>query len=184
MAKRSIAHENPAFVLDLLSYTIGNRDEMIVTTKLDEIEKEESGNEADDDDDDDNNNGGFEKLSEKSNPFGLFVLEIRQKIVQIIEKEKDVTTFGLKLIFIIGFIIYFGFAMSSKYGKPAFPIDGNVFHGNSGFALFFLVIFTIFVIAWEKFLSRYIDHLFESISISTEQNESWITIRSIMHRFS
>ncbi|CAF5081566.1 unnamed protein product, partial [Rotaria magnacalcarata] len=115
---------------------------------------------------------------------GLFVLEIRQKIVQIIEKEKDVTTFGLKLIFIIGFIIYFGFAMSSKYGKPAFPIDGNVFHGNSGFALFFLVIFTIFVIAWEKFLSRYIDHLFESISISTEQNESWITIRSIMHRFS
>ncbi|CAF3604560.1 unnamed protein product [Rotaria socialis] len=184
MTKRSIAHENPAFVLDLLSYTIDSRDGMIVATKLDEIEKQESDNDDDDDDDDDKNNVGFEKLSEKCDPIGLFVLKIRQKIVQIVEKEKDATTFAVKLIFIIGLIIYFGFAMSSKYGKPAFPIDGSVFHGNSGFALFFLVIFTIFVVAWEKFLGRYIDHLVESISISTEQNEPWLTIRSIMHRFS
>jgi hypothetical protein len=39
-------------------------------------------------------------------------------------------------MFLIGFIIYFGFVMSEKYGTPAFPIRGNIFHGNSGRILF------------------------------------------------
>ncbi|CAF4691464.1 unnamed protein product, partial [Rotaria sp. Silwood1] len=49
-----------------------------------------------------------------------------------------------------------------------------------GFALFFLVIFTIFVIAWEKFIGRTIERLCQHISTSTEENETWITIRNIM----
>jgi hypothetical protein len=38
----------------------------------------------------------------------------------------------LKILILIGFIIYFGFAMSEKYGTPAFPVRGNVFSSNSG----------------------------------------------------
>lgn len=53
-----------------------------------------------------------------------------------------------------------------------------------GFALFFLVTFTVFVISWEKYLGRLIDRLYESISTYTEENEAWITVSTIMHRFS
>ncbi len=40
--------------------------------------------------------------------------------------------YALKILFLIGFIIYFGFAMSERYGTPPFPIRGNVFTGNAG----------------------------------------------------
>jgi hypothetical protein len=42
---------------------------------------------------------------------------------------------ALKILFLIGFIIYFGFAMSVKYGTPAFPIIKNIFSGNAGMNL-------------------------------------------------
>jgi hypothetical protein len=41
----------------------------------------------------------------------------------------------LKILVLIGFIIYFGFAMSARYGTPAFPINGNIFYGNAGIDL-------------------------------------------------
>lgn len=38
----------------------------------------------------------------------------------------------LKALALIGFFIYFGFSMSGQFGRPAFPIKGNVFQGNYG----------------------------------------------------
>ncbi|CAF2723753.1 unnamed protein product [Rotaria sp. Silwood2] len=178
---RSNGLENSAFVLDQQSSRINTRHGIIVTTKLQDIEDEDDDEEEEEED---KNNVGFEKLSGEGHRIGLFVLKIRQRIIKLIEKEKTLAIFGLKLIFIIGFIIYFGFAMSNRYGTSAFPIRGNIFRGNSGFALLFLVLFTIFVIVWEKFLGRSIEHLYQHISTSTEENEICIAIRNIRHRLS
>ncbi|CAF1231477.1 unnamed protein product [Rotaria sp. Silwood1] len=177
MVKKSNGVENPTFVLNHQSSEINTRHGIIVTTKLQGIDDVDDDEEEEEED---KNNLGFEKLSGEGHRIGLFVLKIRQRLSQLIEKEKTIAIYGLKLIFIIGFIIYFGFAMSKNYGTPVFPIHGNIFRGNSGFALFFLVIFTIFVIAWEKFIGRTIERLCQHISTSTEENETWITIRNIM----
>ncbi|CAF3490657.1 unnamed protein product [Rotaria sp. Silwood1] len=181
MVKKSNGIENPTFVLNHQSSEINTRHGIIVTTKLQGIDDVDDDEEEEEED---KNNLGFEKLSGEGHRIGLFVLKIRQRLSQLIEKEKTIAIYGLKLIFIIGFIIYFGFAMSKNYGTPVFPIHGNIFRGNSGFALFFLVIFTIFVIAWEKFIGRSIERLYQHISTSIEENETWITIRNIIYRFS
>ncbi|CAF0969559.1 unnamed protein product [Rotaria sp. Silwood1] len=181
MVKKSNGIENPTFVLNHQSSEINTRHGIIVTTKLQGIDEVDDDEEEEEED---KNNLGFEKLSGEGHRIGLFVLKIRQRLSQLIEKEKTIAIYGLKLIFIIGFIIYFGFAMSKNYGTPVFPIHGNIFRGNSGFALFFLVIFTIFVIAWEKFIGRSIERLYQHISTSIEENETWITIRNIIYRFS
>ncbi|CAF4443513.1 unnamed protein product, partial [Rotaria magnacalcarata] len=57
--------------------------------------------------------------------------------------------------------------MSAQYGTPAFPILGNLFRGNYGFALFFLVVLVIFGVAWEKFLRNLLERLIKIISTST-----------------
>ncbi|CAF4683927.1 unnamed protein product, partial [Rotaria sp. Silwood2] len=189
--------ENPAFISDPPSTLINIRDEIMLTTKLQETRDKDDD---DDDDDDDKNNSGFEKLSDEGHGIGLFLLQIRKKLIQIIKKQKTLTINGLKFMFIIGFLIYFGFAMSEDYGTPAFPIRGNIFHNNSGiivykefnfinqihlgFALFFFVIFAIFVFTWEKFLRRSIERLYQYISTSAEGNKTWNTTNNFMHRFS
>ncbi len=82
--------------------------------------------------------------------------------------------------------------MNEKYGTPPFPIRGNIFRGNSGiifyninsmnwiyvgFALFFLILFVIFIVVWEKFLGRSIELFYEYISTGIE-------IHNIIRRFS
>ncbi|CAF1297587.1 unnamed protein product [Adineta steineri] len=126
MTKNRIGRENPAFELDQQPYIINTTNGSILTTKLQSIEEE------DDDDDEDKNNAAFEKLPDEGHVNGLFILKLRKFIIQIIEKQKTVVIYGLKLIFFIGFLIFFGFAMSDKYGTPAFPIRGNLFRDNSG----------------------------------------------------
>ncbi len=81
--------------------------------------------------------------------------------------------------------------MNEKYGTPPFPIRGNIFRGNSGtilyhinstnwihvgFALFFLVLFTIFIVVWEKFLGRAIERFYGYLSTQ-------IGIHNIMRRY-
>jgi hypothetical protein len=79
--QQSIGYENPTFFDQESSVpNLGNG--KIVTTKL---QKEE---EDDDDDDDDKNNKGFERLSGKGNPIGLFVVKIRKALIYIIKKQK------------------------------------------------------------------------------------------------
>jgi hypothetical protein len=36
------------------------------------------------------------------------------------------------MVCLVAFTIYFGFAMSEKYGTPAFPIHDNIFQDNAG----------------------------------------------------
>ncbi|CAF1038258.1 unnamed protein product [Rotaria sp. Silwood1] len=177
MTKKLNDLENPVFIPDPQSTRINIENGVIVTTQLQEADDE-------DDDDDNMNDLGFEKLSSECQPIGLFVLKTRKQLIKIIEKQKTLTIYGWRLIFIIAFLIYFGFAMSKNYGTPAFPIHGNIFYENSGFALFFLVFFAIFVFIWEKFLRRSIERLYEYISISIEENETWIKTCSIIHKFS
>ncbi|CAF4882390.1 unnamed protein product [Rotaria sp. Silwood1] len=129
MVKKSNGVENPTFVLNHQSSEINTRHGIIVTTKLQGIDEVDDDEEEEEED---KNNLGFEKLSGEGHRIGLFVLKIRQRLSQLIEKEKTIAIYGLKLIFIIGFIIYFGFAMSKNYGTPVFPIHGNIFRGNSG----------------------------------------------------
>lgn len=99
---------------------------IIVTTKLQEKEDIVVV------DGDENNNAGFDKLPGEGNQIGLWVLKIRQFLFSIIKKQKIIVGYALKALFLIGFIIYFGFAMSTRYGTPAFPIRGNIFYGNAG----------------------------------------------------
>ncbi|CAF1389785.1 unnamed protein product, partial [Adineta steineri] len=114
MTKDRNAHENPVFELDQQPYIINTTNGSILTTKLQSIEEEEE----DDDDDEDKNNVGFEKLPEDGHSSGLFVLKLRKYIIQIIQKQKTAVIYGLKLIFFIDILIFFGFAMSDKYGTP------------------------------------------------------------------
>ena len=87
---------------------------------------------ANGDENDEKYNAGFDKLPGEGNQIGLWVLKIRQFLFSIIKKQKIIVNYALKALFLIGFIIYFGFAMSTRYGSPAFPIRGNVFYGNAG----------------------------------------------------
>ncbi|CAF1550035.1 unnamed protein product, partial [Adineta steineri] len=112
MTKNRNPHENPAFELEQQPYIINTTNGSILTTKLQSIEEE------DDDDEEDKNNVGFEKLPEDNYSNGLFILKLRKYIIQIIQKQKTAVIYGLKLIFFIGFLIFFGFAMSDKYGTP------------------------------------------------------------------
>ncbi|CAF5149808.1 unnamed protein product, partial [Rotaria sp. Silwood1] len=54
--------------------------------------------------------------------------------------------------------------MSEKYGTPAFPIRGNVFYGNQGFAMFILVACAVFIAAWEIILRSSLGRLIQFIS--------------------
>ncbi|CAF3658181.1 unnamed protein product [Rotaria sp. Silwood1] len=125
MTKKLNDLENPVFIPDPQSTRINIENGVIVTTQLQEADDE-------DDDDDNMNDLGFEKLSSECQPIGLFVLKTRKQLIKIIEKQKTLTIYGWRLIFIIAFLIYFGFAMSKNYGTPAFPIHGNIFYENSG----------------------------------------------------
>ncbi|CAF0788884.1 unnamed protein product [Adineta steineri] len=125
MTKNRIGRENPAFELDQQPYIINTTNGSILTTKLQSIEEIE-------DDDEDKNNAGFEKLPDDGHSNGLFILKFRKYIIQIIQKQKTAVVYGLKLIFLIGFPIFSGFAMSEKYGALAFHIRGNLFRDNSG----------------------------------------------------
>ncbi|CAF1338751.1 unnamed protein product [Adineta steineri] len=178
MTKNRNPHENPVFELDQQPYIINTTNGSILTTKLQSIEEEE------DDDDEDKNNAGFEKLPEDGHSNGLFVLKLRKYIIQIIQKQKTAVIYGLKLIFFIGFLIFFGFAMSDKYGTPTFLIRGNLFRDNSDFAFLFLILFTIFIIAWEKVLRHSIERLCQYLSLSIKENETWFNIQDSLHRFS
>ncbi|CAF1367332.1 unnamed protein product [Adineta steineri] len=124
MTKNRIGRENPVFELDQQPYIINTTNGSILTTKLQSIEEQEE-------DDEDKNNVDFEKLPDDGHSNGLFILKFRKYIIQIIQKQKTAVVYGLKLIFFIDFPIFFGFAMSDKYGTPAFPIRGNLFRNNS-----------------------------------------------------
>ncbi|CAF1461296.1 unnamed protein product [Adineta steineri] len=143
MTKNRIGRENPIFELDQQPYIINTTNGLILTSKLQSMEKEE-----------DKNNVGFEKLPEDDHSNCLFVLKLRT------------------------------FAMSDKYGTPAFPIRGNLFRDNSGFAFLFLILFSIFIIAWEKVLRHSIERLCQYISLSIKKNETWFNIQDSLHRFS
>ena len=92
------------------------------------------------------------------------------------------------------FIIYFGFAMSSQFGTPAFPIRGNIFYGNAGkidfdlicinrlvgFALLLLVVFGIFIAVWEYSLNVRCGRGLEWIA----NQELWTSIVQRLSRFS
>ncbi|CAF3753912.1 unnamed protein product [Adineta steineri] len=138
MTKNRIGRENPVFELDQQPYIINTTNGSILTTKLQSIEEQEE-------DDEDKNNVDFEKLPDDGHSNGLFILKFRKYIIQIIQKQKTAVVYGLKLIFFIDFPIFFGFAMSDKYGTPAFPIRGNLFRNNSDILviLHFLVFITI-----------------------------------------
>ncbi|CAF2479322.1 unnamed protein product [Rotaria sp. Silwood2] len=177
--QKSAAYENPVFSDQRPSITnLGNG--TIVTTKL-EIKNDEE--EQDDDDDEDKNNAGFEKLTGDGHKLGLFVLSMHQFLVRTIMKESKVAFNAIKILLVVGFIIFFGFAMSENFGTPAFPIRGNVFYGNQGFALFILVVIGVFFIAWENFLRRLLGRLFKFISRGTGNNPVWIRIHKLWKRF-
>jgi hypothetical protein len=113
----SIIYDNPVFSDDL-SVKGKLENGIIITTRLEE-------NGYDD-------NEGFEKLSGKGNKIGLMIFKIREFFINVIRKQKTFASYAWKILLLIGFIIYFGFAMSVKYGTSAFPIKGNVFSRNSG----------------------------------------------------
>ena len=120
------SYDNSAFTSDQTLVSRGSSG-IIVTTNLQENE-----NKDDDPADLEKNNAGFEKLPDEGNRVGLLVLKIRDFLFSFIEKQKIIAGYVIKALFLIGFIIYFGFAMSVQYGTPAFPIKGNVFYGNPG----------------------------------------------------
>ena len=64
----------------------------------------------------------------------------------------------------------------------SFEIIINLFY--LGFALFFLVAFVVFVVAWEKILRRSIERLINHISTSNANNSRWIRITKLLKRFS
>ena len=90
--------------------------------------------------------------------------------------------------------------MSSRYGRPAFPVRGYLFSNNAGksyvlrdhriepldlgFALFILVLFTVFVYAWEKILRRALERLVDVLSTSARKNPACIRIRPTLAKFS
>ena len=92
--------------------------------------------------------------------------------------------------------------MSEKYGTPPFPIRGNLFEGNAGerdststkvivaslffrgFALLFLVLFTVFLIAWEKVLGRVCGNWSDRFSALADESGAWTRVQAIIHRFS
>ncbi|CAF1417320.1 unnamed protein product [Adineta ricciae] len=179
-AKLSQTYENTGFVNDRTDTGNG----VIITTSLPENDDKNDNSHADDDNDDQKDNAGFEKLSGDGDKVGLVVLKLRNQLVRLIAKRKKIVVYALKVLCLIGFIIYFVFANTNKYGTPAFPINGNIFSGNAGFALFILVAFAVFIVAWEKFLGnaveRVIDYLIESIR-STISGRRFI---ELLNRFS
>ncbi|CAF0729652.1 unnamed protein product [Rotaria sordida] len=176
--QKSVAYDNPGFFDQRPSASsLGNG--TIITTKL-EIKNEE---EDEEDDDEDKNNAGFERLSGDGHKLGLFVLSLHGFLVRMIQKEKKLAVYAIKILLLIGFIIFFGFAMSEKYGTPAFPIRGNVFYGNQGFAMFLLVAVAVFIIAWETLLGRSLERLIKFISKSNRNNRIWIQIGRLLNRF-
>lgn len=86
--------------------------------------------------------------------------------------------------------------MSTKYGRPAFPTRGYIFSDNAGmsfiwhehriarldlgFALFVLVLLTVFIYAWEKILARALGRLLDTISAAGSENASCMRIRPII----
>ncbi|UJR10076.1 hypothetical protein I4U23_014298 [Adineta vaga] len=171
MTKKFTDYDNSGFVTDLQPYVINTRNGLVVTSKLRKNEEEE-------DYDDDKDNIGFDKLTDEVQPSGLWILRFRKRIFKLIEQRKTTVIYGMKLFFLLAFIIYFAFVMSEKFGTPPFPIRGNIFYGNSGFAFLFLVLFSLFVFAWEKFLGRLLEHWYDQLPIASKEHEiytfSWI----------
>lgn len=71
--QKSTGVDNPVFVSDIISTSHG----IIVTTKLHGMEEENVGN-----------NSEFEKLPGEGHPFGLFVLNIRERLSRVIDNQK------------------------------------------------------------------------------------------------
>ncbi|CAF2016171.1 unnamed protein product [Rotaria magnacalcarata] len=175
-------YENPVFSSQELPGT-SRRNGKIITTKLPEkFDGNDGGGDDDDDDDEDKNNIGFERLPDEGHKVGLFVLKFHKFLVRMIKNERTIVVNAVKVLLLIGFIIYFGFAMSAQYGTPAFPILGNLFRGNYGFALFFLVVLVIFGVAWEKFLRSLLERLIKIISTSTSNKPSLVRMYKLMDK--
>ncbi|CAF0789122.1 unnamed protein product [Adineta ricciae] len=169
MTEKFTGYDNSGYVDDRPAYVISTTHGLIVTTKLQKNE---------DDDDDDNNNRDFEKLTDDVHPSGLLIFNLRKQFFRMIEERKETVIYGVKSVFLIAFIVYFAFAMSEKYGTPAFPIRSNVFRGNSGFAFLFLVFFFFFIFAWERILGRTFAQWYENLPIAKYKREiskfSWV----------
>jgi hypothetical protein len=71
--QRSTGVNNPVFVSDVISTTNG----IIVTTKLQGVKEENVGN-----------NSEFEELTGEGHPLGLFVLNIRERLIRLIDNRK------------------------------------------------------------------------------------------------
>lgn len=77
LIQNSASYENQVFVTDeILGPNFENA--VVVVKKLPDSEK----------DDIDQNNAGFEKLSGEGNKLGLFLCQIREKVVVVIRKKK------------------------------------------------------------------------------------------------
>ncbi|CAF1458365.1 unnamed protein product [Adineta steineri] len=106
MTKNRIGRENPIFELDQQPYIINTTNGLILTSKLQSMEKEE-----------DKNNVGFEKLPEDDHSNCLFVLKLRTYLIQIIQKQK-VTSIIIFLGAVINVLYYLG-VMQYVIGKIA-----------------------------------------------------------------
>ncbi|CAM2705447.1 unnamed protein product [Rotaria socialis] len=178
-------YENPVFSTQELPGA-SRENGKIITTKLPEKLDDNDDNDdddGDDDDDEDKNNIGFERLPDEGHRLGLLVLKFHEFLVNLIKKDRTKAANAVKIILLIGFIIYFGFAMSAQYGTPAFPISGNIFRGNYGFALFFFVVFVVFVVAWEKFLRSSLERVIKAISTSTSNNPSLTRLKKLIDKY-
>ncbi|CAF1414845.1 unnamed protein product [Adineta ricciae] len=182
-AKLSQTYENSGFVNDRTDTGSG----VIITTNLPESDNKNDNGHADDDDDDNDDqkdNVGFEKLTGDGDKVGLVVLKVRDRLVRLIAKRKKIVVYALKVLCLIGFIIYFAFVNTKKYGTPAFPIDGNIFSGNAGFALFILVVFAVFIVLWEKFLGNAADRAHDYLIKSIRSTISGRRFIELLYRFS
>ena len=113
--------------------------------------------------------------------------------------RQNLSAYGLKILLLLGFIVYFAFAMSSRYGRPAFPVRGYLFSNNSGqffalrthrierldsgFALLIFVLLAVFIYAWEKILRRALERLVDVLAKSAGKNAVWTRIQPTLGKF-
>ena len=59
-----------------------------------------------------------------------------------------------------------------------------IIYFHIGFALFFLVLFVLFVVAWEKYLRRGLEFSIGRISKTGQDNSTWNRIEPLVKRYS
>ncbi|CAF1263128.1 unnamed protein product, partial [Didymodactylos carnosus] len=162
----------------------GNHTKQMIVVDSTKMKNSNKNNDVDNqlNDDSENDNEGFEELESKGNRIGLLLLKWRNMILTLVTKHKTETRYGVITLLSILFIIYFGFAMSPRFGTPPFPVRGNVFTGNSGFALFFLVILVLFGLSWEKFFGRWCERFCARASLLFNKNEVYVYIMEKYHK--